>query len=102
MVIIKRTNHGTDGWDARTTDWGYAESEEQAKKELAKLGYTYFQYGGYFHSDESQRHCMGAISFSIKKLQKAEAPSPSEKLKKEIQELETKLAAKKKLLDTLG
>jgi hypothetical protein len=64
---LLETNHGVDGWDARTKSLGHFRTKEQAVQWLADRGYTRIEeYGAFFHADNAKRFCMCAISYEIK------------------------------------
>jgi len=64
---LRKTDHGIDGWDAKTTIEAYFTSQEAAIKYLSRRDFTYDQYGSYYHADKAYRHCMGCISYRIVK-----------------------------------
>jgi hypothetical protein len=68
-----KTDHGTDGWDARTWLVGRFTKRSKALAYLTARGYD-FEQGGYFwHIDEAHRCTMGAISYEIREV-KTEVP----------------------------
>lgn len=62
---LHETDHGIDGWDAKTVLVARFTTTEKAEAWLAAKGYTYRQYGSYYHQDEAKRHTMGCISYKI-------------------------------------
>ena len=64
-----KTDHGIDGWDARTWHVANFSSIDKAIAYLAKRGFTHKNSFGdfYWHAEEAQRHTMGAISYQIRK-----------------------------------
>lgn len=61
-----KTDHGTDGWDARTWLVAHFTTRERAIGYLEAKGYTYEQVDGFYHRDEARRHAMGAVSYQIR------------------------------------
>lgn len=62
---LMETDHGIDGWDAKTRLIARFTEKQKAEAWLAAKGHTYIQYGSYYHQDENRRHTMGAISYNI-------------------------------------
>jgi hypothetical protein len=62
---LHETNHGIDGWDAKTTLAARFSTSEKAEAWLAAKGYTFRRYGSFYHQDEAKRHTMGCVSFKI-------------------------------------
>lgn len=59
------TNHGVDGWDAKTNLVARFTTKELAHEFLAARGFTHVQFGSFYHQDPSRRHCMGCVSYGI-------------------------------------
>lgn len=62
---LKETDHGIDGWDAKTKLVARFDTKELAEAWLAKREYNHKEYGAYSHADPNKRHCMGKISYTI-------------------------------------
>lgn len=62
---LYKTDHGIDGWDARTTLEARFTTKHKAVLYLATRGYCHIEYGSFYHLDPAKRHCMGCISFKI-------------------------------------
>lgn len=67
MWTLTKTDHGIDGWDARTTIEAYFTSHVKALQWLAKRDFTWEEYGSYYHEDIRKRNTMGAISYHLGK-----------------------------------
>ena len=60
---------GIDGWDAKRWLVARFTTREKAVAYLAARGYTHAEGRDHFaHSDESQRHTMGKISYEIREV----------------------------------
>lgn len=62
---LMMTNHGTDGWDAKTAMIARFNDLERAQAYLASRGYTFYENGNFEHQDHNRRHCMGKITYAI-------------------------------------
>lgn len=66
--VLKRTDHGVDGWDAKTAVAAYFTSRDNAMAYLRGIGYDYPQYGSFYANKVEHRNTMGAISYSVVEL----------------------------------
>lgn len=66
ITYLYKTDHGVDGWDAETIKVAKFSTKAKAIAYIAKMGYTYYQYGAYYHHNDDLRNTMGCISFEIK------------------------------------
>lgn len=67
MWELRKTDHGIDGWDARTWVVGHFTTHAKAMAYLRKRSFTWEEYGSYYHDDVAKRNTMGAISYKIDK-----------------------------------
>jgi hypothetical protein len=69
MYELWKTNHGIDGWDAKTTLEAVFTTLTKALQWLERRGFTHEAFGGmhFWHAEEKYRHTMGAISYEIRK-----------------------------------
>lgn len=70
MWELSKTDHGIDGWDARTTIEAHFTTREKAISWLRKRDYTWEEYGSYYHANINKRNTMGTISYHIDKVSK--------------------------------
>ena len=61
-----KTNHGTDGWDAKTWLVAKFTTEEKAATYLQKRGFTFPVGNSFYNDDDKLRNTMGAISYEIR------------------------------------
>jgi hypothetical protein len=79
MITVTETNHGTDGWDAKSKDIATYDDWQKALDDLRERGF-YVDWGGFpirtheayrgeiYHHDKAKRWTMGCISYSLKGL----------------------------------
>ena len=63
---LHETNHGIDGWDAKTKLVARFSSNDLAMTWLANRGFTHREYSSFAHVDPASRHTMGQITYEIK------------------------------------
>lgn len=63
---LYETDHGIDGWDAKTVLVARFSDKEKAQAYLAARGFDHVEYDGFWHRDPSRRHTMNAISYAIR------------------------------------
>ncbi len=61
-----KTDHGVDGWDAKTWLVARFTHRKKAMEYLRARGYTFLEGSYYAHENENQRHCMGKITYEIR------------------------------------
>lgn len=63
---LYETDHGIDGWDAKTVLVARFTTKEKAMAWLVARGFNHAEYGSFYHMDPARRHTMNAISYGIK------------------------------------
>jgi len=63
---LYETNHGIDGWDAKTKLVARFSDKNLALQWLAERGFNHVEHGSYAHKDPARRHTMGQITYAIK------------------------------------
>lgn len=67
MWELIKTDHGIDGWDARSTLEARFTTLQKALSWLRNRGFTWEEHGSWYHGDHDKRNRMGAISYNIDK-----------------------------------
>ena len=67
MWQLRKTDHGTDGWDCRHWIVANFTTHDKAIQYLKTRSFTWEEYGAYWHALPERRNTMGAISFRIEK-----------------------------------
>lgn len=62
---LYKTDHGIDGWDAKTKLVARFDTVALAEWWLRDRGYTFKEHGQYAHAEPARRHGMGNISYHI-------------------------------------
>ncbi len=74
FIELWKTDHGIDGWDAKTWLVARFTSREKAMEYLSARGFDFFEYGSYAHREEKFRHTMGKLTYEIRPPKIAEIP----------------------------
>lgn len=73
---LRKTDHGIDGWDAKTWVIAKFTTKQKALDYLAERGFTHKQWNSYYHKDEAKRNTMGAISYEIREVSRSIPTDP--------------------------
>jgi hypothetical protein len=67
LFELWKTDHGIDGWDAKTVLVAKFTTRDKALAYIAAMGFTRkTHFGHYEHHDERYRHTMGKLTFEIR------------------------------------
>lgn len=63
---LHETDHGIDGWDAKSKLVGRFTTKAKAEAWLVARGFNHRETGWYWHIDPARRHTMNAITYEIR------------------------------------